>query len=131
MSHVEPNKAKLFYISFCGELYVDLPYYSAIKITCITVRAEVIENINNALAYVVPAMKNALTALRKVGLYKKNKGIKHAFLRGFVQIVPTFYWGFQLQLMQWRRCDSVSVPYRKAILSSPPVQKSTSMFRTE
>ncbi|KAF3442954.1 hypothetical protein FNV43_RR16872 [Rhamnella rubrinervis] len=50
-----------------------LPYYPATKITYITVGAEVTETTGNISALVVPAMKNVLTALRKVGLHKKIK----------------------------------------------------------
>ncbi|GMY36193.1 glucan endo-1,3-beta-glucosidase 13 isoform X1 [Fagus crenata] len=50
-----------------------LPYYSATKITYITVGAEVTESPSNVSALVVPAMNNVLTALRKVGLHKKIK----------------------------------------------------------
>lgn len=50
-----------------------LPYYPATKITYITVGAEVTEATGNVSALVVPAMKNVLTALRKVGLHKKIK----------------------------------------------------------
>ncbi|QHO00904.1 Glucan endo-1,3-beta-glucosidase [Arachis hypogaea] len=48
-----------------------LPYYPATKITYITVGAEVTESPNNASMFVVPAMTNVLTALKKVGLHKK------------------------------------------------------------
>lgn len=50
-----------------------LPYYPATKITYITVGAEVTESPSNVSALVVPAMKNVLTALRKVGLQKRIK----------------------------------------------------------
>ncbi|KAI4350779.1 hypothetical protein L6164_005195 [Bauhinia variegata] len=50
-----------------------LPYYPATKITYITVGAEVTEGKNNASAFVVPAMRNVLTALKKAGLHKKIK----------------------------------------------------------
>ncbi|CAL0312520.1 unnamed protein product [Lupinus luteus] len=50
-----------------------LPYYPAAKITYITVGAEVTESPNNASSFVVPAMTNVLTALKKVGLHKKIK----------------------------------------------------------
>ncbi|KAI4347047.1 hypothetical protein L6164_007896 [Bauhinia variegata] len=50
-----------------------LPYYPATKITYITVGAEVTEVSNNASAFVVPAMRNVLTALKKAGLHKKIK----------------------------------------------------------
>ncbi|XP_057746249.1 glucan endo-1,3-beta-glucosidase 13-like [Arachis stenosperma] len=48
-----------------------LPYYPATKITYITVGAEVTESPNNASMFVVPAMTNVVTALKKVGLHKK------------------------------------------------------------
>ncbi|KAM0969710.1 hypothetical protein FF1_017927 [Malus domestica] len=50
-----------------------LPYYPATKITYITVGAEVTESSSNFSAHVVPAMRNVLTALKKVGLSKKIK----------------------------------------------------------
>ncbi|XP_028806502.1 glucan endo-1,3-beta-glucosidase 13 isoform X1 [Neltuma alba] len=50
-----------------------LPYYPATKITYITVGLEVTEAPNNASAFVVPAMKNVLNALKKAGLHKKIK----------------------------------------------------------
>ncbi|BBH08340.1 O-Glycosyl hydrolases family 17 protein [Prunus dulcis] len=50
-----------------------LPYYPATKITYITVGAEVTESRSNFSAQVVPAMRNVLTALKKVGLSKKIK----------------------------------------------------------
>ncbi|KAK6941445.1 X8 domain [Dillenia turbinata] len=50
-----------------------LPYYPAVKITYITVGAEVTEATGNVSAQVVPAMQNVLTALRKAGLQKKIK----------------------------------------------------------
>lgn len=50
-----------------------LPYYPTTKITCITVGAEVTEATNNASTFVVPAMKNVFTALKKAGLHKKIK----------------------------------------------------------
>lgn len=50
-----------------------LPYYPATKVTYITVGAEVTESPSNVSALVVPAMKNVLTALRKVGLHKRIK----------------------------------------------------------
>ncbi|KAE9613996.1 hypothetical protein Lal_00016409 [Lupinus albus] len=50
-----------------------LPYYPATKITYITVGAEVTESPNNASSFVIPAMTNVLTALKKVGLHKKIK----------------------------------------------------------
>ncbi|KAL4304318.1 hypothetical protein GQ457_10G000880 [Hibiscus cannabinus] len=50
-----------------------LPYYPAAKITYITVGLEVTENPDNVSALVVPAMKNVLTALKKVGLHRRIK----------------------------------------------------------
>ncbi|GMI89450.1 hypothetical protein like AT5G56590 [Hibiscus trionum] len=50
-----------------------LPYYPAAKITYITVGLEVTDNPDNVSALVVPAMKNVLTALKKVGLHKRIK----------------------------------------------------------
>ncbi|CAN6564448.1 unnamed protein product [Malus baccata var. baccata] len=50
-----------------------LPYYPATKITYITVGAEVTESSSNISAQVMPAMRNVLTALKKVGLSKKIK----------------------------------------------------------
>ncbi|KAK6944899.1 X8 domain [Dillenia turbinata] len=50
-----------------------LPYYPAVRITYITVGAEVTEVTSNVSAQVVPAMQNVLTALRKAGLQKKIK----------------------------------------------------------
>ncbi|KAK8523204.1 hypothetical protein V6N13_113158 [Hibiscus sabdariffa] len=50
-----------------------LPYYPAAKITYITVGLEVTENPDNVSALVVPAMKNVLTALKKVGLQRRIK----------------------------------------------------------
>ncbi|XP_068342670.1 glucan endo-1,3-beta-glucosidase 13-like [Pyrus communis] len=50
-----------------------LPYYPGTKITYITVGAEVTESSSNFSAQVMPAMRNVLTALKKVGLSKKIK----------------------------------------------------------
>ncbi|KAG9456486.1 hypothetical protein H6P81_000994 [Aristolochia fimbriata] len=50
-----------------------LPYYPTTKITHITVGAEVTEIPGNVSALVVPALRNVLTALKKVGLHKKIK----------------------------------------------------------
>lgn len=50
-----------------------LPYYPATKITYITVGAEVTETTGNVTSLVVPAMKNVLAALKKVGLQKRIK----------------------------------------------------------
>lgn len=50
-----------------------LPYYPATKITSITVGAEATESPGNVSALVVPAMRNILTALKKVGLNKRIK----------------------------------------------------------
>lgn len=50
-----------------------LPYYPATKITSITVGAEATESSGNVSALVVPAMRNVLTALKKVGLNKRIK----------------------------------------------------------
>lgn len=50
-----------------------LPYYPATKITSITVGAEATESSGNVSALVVPAMRNVLTALTKVGLNKRIK----------------------------------------------------------
>ncbi|XP_068647857.1 glucan endo-1,3-beta-glucosidase 13-like [Aristolochia californica] len=50
-----------------------LPYYPTTKITYITVGAEVTEIPGNVSALVVPAMRNVLMALKKVGLHKKIK----------------------------------------------------------
>lgn len=51
-----------------------LPYYPTTKITYITVGAESTDDPhNNASSFVVPAMQNVLTGLRKVGLGRRIK----------------------------------------------------------